>query len=301
MAERPRYPRRADGVSFLFAFGHLAFVLCPVLLAARVGPSLWLIPLWLWFGVSMHGILNLMHEASHSLVFRERWMNDVLGHWVLGPLVLSDFDAYRLRHWDHHRFIGEERDTKDAYLLDVRGTRLVGFLLRCLTLRQAVEKLGSTGAGDAAGPADRAWLGRALILHAALAAVLLGLALVAAEGDWRRALTASALAWGFVFAYGMASLTLFVASLRTLAEHGPSDDGATRVGRAFLRNFSCGPLGRFVMGSYGFAEHATHHREPAVPAYHLPAATRRLIEEGAEELRPKRGGYPAQLWAAVRG
>ena len=73
-------------------------------------------------------------------------------------------------------------------------------------------------------------------------------------------------------------------------EH-PADDGAPRVGRATLRNFTCGPIGRLVMGSYGFAEHATHHREPAIPSYHLRAATAEL---GEPALVPRRG-YGAML------
>jgi fatty acid desaturase len=38
----------------------------------------------------------------------------------------------------------------------------------------------------------------------------------------------------------------------------------------------CGPIERLIFGCYGFAEHATHHRNPAIPSYHLAEATREL-------------------------
>jgi fatty acid desaturase len=297
--DRLRYERRSDLVSGALVVSHLAFVLLPLLVAAWVGPSAWLLLCWLWFGLVLHGITNLMHETSHFFVFRGRRANDWLGEWVLTALVLTDFAAYRRRHWDHHRFVGEEGDTKDAYLLDLRGWRMLGFLLRCLTLREAARKFSSIG--GTAQPASSRWILRALLGQAVLMGGLFLVALAGQGGNLGRAIVAAGLAWGFVYLHGMATLSLFIASLRTLAEHGPSGDGAPAVGRAVLRNFECGPLGRLLMGCYGFAEHATHHREPAIPAYHLAAETRRRIEAGETELVARRGGYPGRLWDVVVG
>lgn len=298
--ERPRFARRSDAISLAVVLAHFAFVLCPVFLAARVGPSPWLVVLWLWFGTAFHALLNLWHEASHALVFRERWANEFLGRWILGPLVLGDFETYRKRHWDHHRFVGQDDDTKDAYRLDLSGARLVRFLIGCLTLREAIQKLRSTGGTSQTGPGDPMWLGRAALIQALLVASLFAVALSGGRG-FGAAVVATALAWGFVFFYGMASVTLFVATLRTLAEHGLFDDGSARSGNAALRNFAVGPIERLFLGAYGFAEHATHHREPAIPCYHLPEATDRLLAEGADELRRQRGGYRARLTAAFQG
>ena len=287
-------PKRSDALSLLVVAAHLGFVLLPVYLAAALGPSLWLLALWLWFGLSMHGVLNLMHEASHFHVFHARAASDRLGHWILGPLVASDFDVYRQRHWDHHRFVGAENDTKDAYLLDVRGPREQLFFLRCVTLIEAVRKFTATrGVGtDATGAAARRATGNHWILRTALFQAVFLSSLVATAAAARgsldaHALLAAGLAWGFVYLYALLSLTLWIASLRTLAEHGPGDDGGEVCGRATLRNLRCGPIGRLLMGCWGFADHATHHRFPALPSYHLPAETARLGEEGHEEFRAR--------------
>jgi fatty acid desaturase len=304
--ESPR--KRPDAVSALRVAAHLSFVFLPVYLAASLGPSLWLLPLWLWFGLSMHGILNLMHEASHFHVFHARAASDRLGHWLLGPLIASDFETYRQRHWDHHRFAGEENDTKDAYLLDLRGRRFAAFLLRCLFLREAIVKFrktrieGNAGTERKNSPARTAWMVRTLVVQ-----FLFGLSLLATaaathgSAGWTMWLSAL-LAWGFVYAYGLMSLTLFIASLRSVAEHGPGPEGepgATTTGRAWMRNMRCGALGRLLMGCYGFAEHATHHRSPAVPAYLLPAETARLVASGAAEFEAHTS-FAGRLLACLR-
>ena len=65
-------------------------------------------------------------------------------------------------------------------------------------------------------------------------------------------------------------------SIRTVAEHHPGTDDVLCSGWAALRNFESGPLTRLFLSGYGFAEHATHHQQPGVPAYRLHALTRRL-------------------------
>lgn len=298
-----RFPRRSDAVSWAVVTAHLAFVFAPVYLAAAVGPSLWLVPLWLWFGAFMHGLLNLMHECAHASTFRDRSTSDALGHWLLGPLVFADFDGYRRRHWDHHRHFGLPADTKDAYLVDLRGPGLRALLFRSLVLAEAVKKLrvqgGTTSASPAASARDgsKQWLFRTACVQAGFLLSLTVVALAANPGRPVRALVAVALAYGFIYAHGLAALTTFVATLRAIAEHQQAADDRLRVGRAALRNFECGPFARLLFGAYGFAEHATHHREPAVPSYHLPAATALL---GVDPAFAPRGGYFARLRSLAR-
>ena len=67
--------------------------------------------------------------------------------------------------------------------------------------------------------------------------------------------------------------------IRTVAEHHQGPDNVLDSGVAALRNVESGPLTRLFLSGYGFAEHATHHREPGVPAYRLQAYTRELSRE----------------------
>ncbi len=40
--------------------------------------------------------------------------------------------------------------------------------------------------------------------------------------------------------------------------------------------------GILIFGASGFAEHGTHHAEPGLPYYHLPAATNELAKDDPE-------------------
>ena len=294
-AERPWVARRRDAVSWALAAGHLALVFSAVPVAAVLGPSPAVVVLFLWFGLTMSGLLNLMHECAHRLAFRRRASNDLVGRWVLGPLTLADFDAYRQRHWAHHKNLGLDTDTKDAYLVELGGGGTARLLLRCLTLREAARKVTHQGVAPA-GDEHPVARGMALARTAAVQAVVAGgvLAVAAAAHDGTGdVVAAAAVAYGFVYLYGLGSLTVLAAILRAIAEHQTGDDGALDEGRAALRNFRTGPVSRLVFGAYGFSDHGTHHRRPSVPHYRLAEVTASLASE-EPALRPD-AGYLATL------
>src|SRR5215467_4887784 len=86
--------KRPDGESSAVVAAHLALVLAPLYLSAYLGPSWrWLLS-WAWCGVLMNGVLNLMHECAHVHLFRRRGFSDFVGRWIVGPLLLADFEGY---------------------------------------------------------------------------------------------------------------------------------------------------------------------------------------------------------------
>lgn len=275
-----RFDKRSDVASVAVVAGHLALVLAPIYVAAALGPGWWLLPCWLWFGLTMNGLLNLMHETSHYHVFRARAANDFFGRWVLGPLALADFDGYRQRHWDHHRRLGQPDDPKVTYHTDIHGAHLAWLAIRCLMLVEAARKFRhQTDSHDADEPApgnSLAWVLRVLAVHALFAGSILAVAWANHRADFVAALISAVLAYGLVYVYGLAGLTVFAASLRAIAEHQIGPDDAPHIGEAALRNFSCNPLTRLVLGAYGFGEHATHHEQPGIPYYRLRTVTAEL-------------------------
>ena len=76
-----------------------------------------------------------------------------------------------------------------------------------------------------------------------------------------------------IYIYGLASLGVFISILRAIAEHQVLESSSYIVGRATLRNLQCNFLTRMIFGSYGFSEHATHHKYPSIPYYNLVLAT----------------------------
>ncbi len=273
--------KRPDAWSAMIVSGHLASVLLPLYLCAWSGFGLQLILAWVWVGTGMNGLLNLMHECAHYHVFRERAGSQFLGRWILGPLALADFDAYQKRHWIHHRQLGEAEDPKYIYRRNIRGQRCAAFALRCLGLVEALKKftgqtLRSPSVGGTPSPPSRIWILRTVVVQGLLGGSLLLMATLPSSRSLGEGLWAGAAAYGGGYLYGLASLTVWVASLRAIAEHQITDDGATNQKDAALRNFQSGRILGWLLGSYGFVQHATHHFEPAIPYYNLPAATTAL-------------------------
>jgi fatty acid desaturase len=269
---------RPDWVSLSVVSSHLALVLSPIY-AAAVLPLGWLtIAAWLLFGLSMNGILNLMHECAHIHVFTKRHWSEALGRFVIGRLVFANFDEHRRRHWNHHRHLGHEGETKDTYLIDIRRVLLIRYLLRCLSIGEAFKKFyNQARSGSEAVTRSRAWLLRVSGFQLVfLSSLVFAACLGNRTTSWAGIGVNVCVAYGFVYLYGLMSITVFMAALRAIAEHQLYDDGATENGYAALRNFRCSPLSRYLMGAYGFGEHHTHHRYPAIPYYQLAGATREL-------------------------
>ncbi len=304
--ELARYTgKRSDVVSALVVAAHVAFVVAPILLAAALPIGWHIFALWIWFGLAMNGLLNLMHEAAHYHVFHSRTGSNLLGRWVLGPLSLADFDAYRDRHWRHHRRFGQPDDPKTTYHLDIHGWRIIGYAFKCLLVWEALAKFRMQT--DPSRPADddtydppllsKFWLARTAIVQLTLMATLLLVAWVTSIFP-AEAMVKAVLAYGFVYAYGLASVTVFAAGVRGIAEHQISGDDAPTVGEAALRNFHCNAVSRLILGAYGFGEHATHHREPAIPYYQLGPATADLAHS-EPQLAPHHG-YVSTLWTMIK-
>lgn len=284
--------KRSDIISLTIVTSHLIIVFAPVYLAVTIEPSAIFIGLWLWFGLLAHGLINLMHEAAHWLVFRRRDASDFLGQWILGPMLITDFDAYRERHWIHHIKFGEDEDSKDTYLVNISGWNLIRFTLSCIFLVEAMRKflgqfrsnLGHEGHGRSFSKAAKCFA----IVQCVFASTLVLIGCATSSWDIVEGLVKSALAYFGVYVYGLGSLTVFVAALRAIAEHQRGNVGGVDVGRAALRNLNCNLLTRFIFGTYGFSEHATHHQRPNLPSYQLEQATRVLAENNSR-LAPYQG------------
>jgi len=280
---------RSDARTGIVVFLHIGFTYLPVFLAAALGPSLWVVAFWLWFGLAKNGLINLMHECAHSLCFRRKWANEALGGLVLAPLVLTQFEEYRDRHWVHHRSLGTLSDPKIVYRTNVRGWSAVALFFRCLAGLEALRRLTETPVQPLAKSRAKhsVFSLRFVAIHTIFLACLGGVA-VLFQPDLVRSIIAVATAYGFVYGYGLTSITVFAAAMRAIAEHQIDSGQCRREGDAALRNFRCNPITWMLFGAYGFSDHATHHSRPDVPYYQLPAITSTLSSND-EAFVPHRG------------
>ena len=95
---------------------------------------------FIWVGVFVNGVINLMHESAHRLVFKKKSYCDILGEFILGPLLVTDFKAYRNRHWVHHNKLGSEEDTKFIYKKKIKGFNFIIFFFECMFLKEGIAK-----------------------------------------------------------------------------------------------------------------------------------------------------------------
>jgi fatty acid desaturase len=269
----PRSDLRTLGI----VTGHLGFVFAPMYVAAAMGPGWSTLACWLWIGLLSHGALLILHECAHKLLFRNVRFNEFLAVWIVSPLFLADFEAFRRRHWAHHRELGLPEDPKYTYRMDISGWRVLRLGISSLLLVEAVRRtLYQTGErSEKTGSSSRRTLLATACVQATLAGSLLGVAWTTHDGSPAAALLSAGVAYGFVYLYGLASLGVLVHALRGIIEHRPCQPGEVRENDAALRNFSEGRLERLVFGTYGFTEHATHHAFPGVPYYRLLEVTRR--------------------------
>jgi len=287
------FERRPDIVSFIIVIVHLTIVIGPLYISAVWGPGLHMIAAWLIFGLGMNGIINLMHECAHYLVFKNKPGSDILGKFIIAPLLFTNFEIYRKRHWEHHKHLGVEGETKDAYLIDIKGQHIVFLLIRCLLMIEAVKKFFKQVrciVSDTLYEKDHMWALRTMLIQIAFFLSLVSASYAFGFNDWRLALRNAAIVYVFVYMYGVMSLTIFAADLRAIAEHQPYADHDAHEGYAALRNFKCTPFSRFIMGCYGFGEHYTHHKIPGIPYYALLKATKDLASQDGT-LTPKKGYF----------
>jgi fatty acid desaturase len=220
-------------------------------------------------------------------------------------MAIADFDAYRQRHWEHHRSLGTDADPKYVYHTSIEGRRLFTLLVKCLVLFEPARRFSMNFRGNTGEPSeptddtrDPKWPLRAAVFHLVLTASLAGLALLVRDGSPIRIVMEAAIAYGIVYLYGLAAVTVFFASLRAIAEHQIGADNAPHQNDAALRNFKTNFFTQWLFGAYGFADHYTHHLKPAIPYYNLPRATQEM--SAAEPALVPVTSYPKTLRALMR-
>jgi fatty acid desaturase len=272
------FVKRPDHISFLTVIGHLFLTVLPIYLAAYAKLGWITVVCWVFFGCSVNGIFNLMHECCHYHVFKRKRNSEILGRYFIAPLLIADFESYRKRHWAHHKFLGVEGETKDAYLIDIHGKNLFLLFIRSLFMLEMLKKLSkqiNAGTPQETIETHYPWVRTTILFQTVFFATILFSAYLG-HPSWPEALIYASLIYAFVYCYGLIALTVFVANLRAIAEHQLNADQGAQEGYAALRNFKCNLLERFVFGAYGFGEHYTHHKVPGIPYYYLKEATEEI-------------------------
>lgn len=238
---------------------------------------------WIGMGFAMLSAGAAMHEGVHRLLYRSRWLNDLVGGFGAGVLLIP-FEVYRRLHIAHHRSVSTPEDPEP------RGTYtsfIQWLVLAFISTPLYIGLFWFHGLRAVAGrpPAF-------LRASGARRAVAINLGCL---GAWIAATIAATFAWpSLVFHLYWAPLLytwIVLVTLVTVPEHygcrlGPASPFVTTrttTSNAILSYF-------FWNTNY----HAAHHVHAGVPSRRLPEL-HEVIKERCQFVEPSFFAWHARL------
>ena len=206
-------------------------------------------------GARQLGLMVLMHETVHWLLFRQGRLNTWVGTWLCAAPLGMDLKAYRRRHHLHHRHtqMPEDPDLGLSAALPVSSGRLALALMCDLCGWTALTRIAGWRPWRA-GLAETWRRARApLVANALLCTVL------TAVGGWPLYLLTWVLPWATWFQ--------LVTRVRDIAEHGVVLDVDDPLRNT--RTIGAGLLARAFVAPYGVNYHLEHHLLVFVPCWKL--------------------------------
>ena len=250
----------------------------------------------------------LMHDTSHRAVFKNNFVNDLVGQWLGAFPIFQNMLKYRPYHQTHHFHNGLDEDPdllltrgyptsrKSMYrkfFRDLTGQTglksFIGFIMMNLgyleyNLGKNVTRISQK---------DRSWkdffltffkhLGKPILVNLGLF-----LALWVLASGWLYLLWVTAYFTTFQFSL----------RVRSMAEHSMVEDTTNPYlnTRTTYANF----FERILFAPYHVNYHAEHHMLMGVPSYHLPKMHRLLKSKGFYEKAVLEKNYWRVIQMAIR-
>jgi fatty acid desaturase len=107
-----------------------------VYLGLVIGGTLWFFAVneWSWWlnipitllaivliGAGQHQLTGLAHDASHHILFKSRFWNDLVSDWLCMFPLFGSTQHYRLQHIAHHQFVNDPDRDPDVSQLQTSG------------------------------------------------------------------------------------------------------------------------------------------------------------------------------------
>ena len=231
------------------------------------------------------GLVVLMHEAAHWLLFPRARANTWVGGWLCGAPVGADLREYRRRHHLHHRHTqqAEDPDLALSRPLPISRGRLLGALLADLSGWTALSALARWRPWQKG--LAHTW--RRVRAPALSNGVLCGV--LVAIGGWPL----------YVLAWLLPRLTWYqaISRVRDIVEHGMVPDADDPLRNA--RSIRAGVAARVFLAPYWVNYHLEHHLMVFVPCWKLRRLRAHLLARGLGERIETASSYLRVLRAAA--
>ncbi|MDX2305109.1 MAG: fatty acid desaturase family protein [Microscillaceae bacterium] len=246
----------------------------------------------------------MMHDASHRALFRSPKINDFVGNWLSGYLILNDAHRYRPYHLKHHTHTGTYQDP-DLSLTKAYPTTIISF---CRKMFRDIS--GITGVKT---QIAIFWMNIGLVKYTGAGVLekitqkgrqFKDLILTGIDHYWKP-ITANCILWFFLWLAGSgwlyllwigALLTTYNVSLRirSIAEHSvvPDRTDPYRNTRTTYARW----WEKLLFAPHNVNYHAEHHLLMTVPPYNLPKMHKLLKERGFY----KEGLLAQNYWEVIK-
>ncbi|MBC2777500.1 fatty acid desaturase [Parasphingopyxis marina] len=231
--------------------------------------SLWplvfldILPLWAAFPIATVNVAASYlpaHEAMHDIIARRgsrlHWLNELVGHLSMIPLILP-YRVARLTHLEHHRHTNKPGLDPDY---EMHGSGPVNALWRHFRNRQPGSTIGLRGY-----PEVLKRLGRPEVVLDGIAYQLVFYGILCALA-WNGFGIEAVLLWWLPRHIGSSYVLFFLSWAPHHTNFGTGRYGNTRAWKSRLGN----------IGSMGMQFHIVHHLYPNIPITRTPAAYREM-------------------------
>lgn len=217
-------------------------------------------PALLVLGNRQRALGNLMHDAAHGSVLRNRRRADLLARALLFWPMWNVPELYRREHLAHHRLLGAPGHDPDLIHREADMRRSWAGLL----WHHVAD--GAAWRASAFGHLPRATAGQLAPILAVWAGLLL---VLAGAGSPRVALL-------FAAQWLLARMTVFhaITTFREISDHVGLRPGSVL---GFARNQTAGGLLGMLFHPHHNGYHLTHHLNPGMPFHALPRAHALLL------------------------
>lgn len=222
----------------------------------------WTSPLALLIlGNRQRSLGNILHDAAHRNLTRNRAVNDLVARALIAPLLFQSLSRYRDLHFRHHLDLGEQGADPDLIPIPPHKARswAAAVSINALSMRAV---LGSTFGQllDLALPlGERLYIVAWWIVLAATLSAAIGI------GPTTKMLA--------LWLVARATAFHLITTFREMCDHHGLAPGGVF---SFTRDIKAAGLWSLLIHPRNNAYHLTHHLLPAIPYYRLPEAQRLL-------------------------
>lgn len=264
-----------------------------IIVAAFLLPILWLNPVTLLTSVILLanrqlGLGILMHDCSHSALFKTRHLNQSIGKWLCAAPVLADLDGYRRYHLKHHNEAGTTNDpdypnyknfpvTQGSFtrkvLRDFSGLTGIKTIYAVMLMHAGIIEYDMSYQKSEKDPlstkAALKNLATALFPSMVIHATMIALLIAIDAGPYY-------LLWWVAFL----TCNMFFSRIRNSAEHANVPNLLDKDPRKHARTTYACWWEKLTFAPNHVNYHLEHHWLPTVPPYHLKEFHQYLTQKG---------------------